>query len=105
MSQQIVSNLENGSLLISDKFDINALITDVDATPYFNTIGSEYIISFLDLKNVNQLTNFNFDNSTFLYWYIIGLNSNVFIILLKYITFTKWYNKCLSLRKSSILSK
>jgi hypothetical protein len=61
MSQQIVSNLENGSLLISDKFDINALITDVDATPYFNTIGSEYIISFLDLKNVNQLTNFKYD--------------------------------------------
>lgn len=61
MSQQIVSNLENGSLLISDKFDINATINDVDATPYFNSIGSEYTISFVNLQNVSQLTNFKYD--------------------------------------------
>ena len=48
MSQQIVSNLENGTLLISDKFDINASVNAVDATPYFNTVESEYIISFVN---------------------------------------------------------
>lgn len=61
MSQQIVSNLENGTLLISDKFDINASVNAVDATPYFNTVESEYIISFVNLQNVSQLTNFKYD--------------------------------------------
>jgi len=61
MSQQIVSNLENGTLLISDKFDINASVNAIDATPYFNTVGSEYIISFVNLQNVSQLTNFKYD--------------------------------------------
>jgi hypothetical protein len=61
MSQQIISNLENGTLLISDKFDINAVVNAVDATPYFNSIGSEYIISFVNLQNVSQLTNFKYD--------------------------------------------
>jgi len=61
MSQQIVSNLENGTLLISDKFDVNAVVNTIDATPYFNSIGSEYIISFVNLQNVKQLTNFKYD--------------------------------------------
>ena len=61
MSQQIISNLENGTLLISDKFDINAAVNAIDATPYFNSIGSEYIISFVNLQNVSQLTNFKYD--------------------------------------------
>ena len=55
MSQQIASNLENGSLLISDKFDINALITDVDATPYFNDIDFEYIESPDPIKDITVL--------------------------------------------------
>ena len=61
MSQQIVSNLENGTLLISDKFDVNSLPNEVDATPYLNTIGSEYIISFVNLQNVKEITNFKYD--------------------------------------------
>jgi hypothetical protein len=61
MSQKIISNLENGTLLISDKFDINASANAVDATPYFNTVGSEYIISFVNLQNISQLTNFKYD--------------------------------------------
>lgn len=61
MSQQIVSNLESGTLILSDKFDINAAVNAVDATPYFNSIGSEYIISFVNLQNVKQLTNFKYD--------------------------------------------
>jgi len=61
MSQQIFSDLENGNLLISDKFDINASLNSVDATPYFNTFGSEYIISFVNLQNVSKITNFRYD--------------------------------------------
>jgi hypothetical protein len=61
MSQQIFSDLENGNLLISDKFDINASLNSVDATPYFNTVGSEYIISFVNLQNVSKITNFRYD--------------------------------------------
>ena len=61
MSQQIVSNLENGTLLISDKFDINASVNAVDATPYFTLQNPEYIISFVNLQNVSQLTNFKYD--------------------------------------------
>jgi len=58
--QQIVSSLENGTLSISDKFDINASVGSVDA-PYFNSIGSEYIISFVNLQNVKEITNFKYD--------------------------------------------
>jgi len=59
--QQIVSSLENGSISISDKFDINAAVGSSDATPYFNSIGSEYIISFVNLQNVKEITNFKYD--------------------------------------------
>jgi len=59
--QQIVSNLENGTIDISDKFDINAQVNSVDATPYFNSIGSEYTISFVNLQNVKELTTFKYD--------------------------------------------
>jgi hypothetical protein len=61
MSQQIVSNLESGTLLISDKFDVNAVLDTVNSTPYFNSIGSEYIISFVNLQNVSQITNLKYD--------------------------------------------
>ena len=59
--QQIVSSLENGTISISDKFDINAAVGSADATPYFNSIGSEYIISFVNLQNVKSITNFKYD--------------------------------------------
>lgn len=59
--QQIVSSLENGTISISDKFDINASIGSSDATPYFNSVGSEYIISFVNLQNVKEITNFKYD--------------------------------------------
>jgi hypothetical protein len=59
--QEIVSNLQNGTINISDKFDINSEPSSVDATPYFNTIGSEYSISFVNLQNVSQLSKFSYD--------------------------------------------
>lgn len=59
--QQITSNLESGTLLISQKFDINAATASVDATPYFNSQESEYIISFVNLQNVKKITKFKYD--------------------------------------------
>lgn len=59
--QQIVSNLESGTLSISDKFDINSSIGSPDATPYLNSVGSEYIISFVNLQDVKEITNFKYD--------------------------------------------
>ena len=60
MSQKIISNLENGTLIMFDKFDANAVNT-INSTPYLNSIGSEYIISFTNLQNVSQITHFKYD--------------------------------------------
>ena len=60
MSQKIISNLENGTLIMFDKFDTNA-VNAIDSTPYLNSIGSEYIISFTNLQNVSQITHFKYD--------------------------------------------
>lgn len=59
--QQIVSNLQTGIINISDQFDVNAATYSVEATPYFNSIGSEYSLSFINLKNVKSLTRFTYD--------------------------------------------
>jgi|APGre2960657373_1045057.scaffolds.fasta_scaffold12231_1 hypothetical protein len=60
MSQKIISNLENGTLIMFDRFDANAVNT-INSTPYLNSIGSEYIISFTNLQNVSQITHFKYD--------------------------------------------
>lgn len=59
--QEIISNLQNGTIQISDQFDVNSGTYSIDSTPYFNMIGSEYIISFTNLQNVIQFTKFNYD--------------------------------------------
>jgi hypothetical protein len=59
--QQVVSDLQNGTVNISQKFDIYAATASVDATPNFSSIGSEYIISFVNLQNVKKFTKFQYD--------------------------------------------
>lgn len=59
--QQVVSDLQNGTINISQKFDIYAATASVDATPNFSSIGSEYIISFVNLQNVKKFTKFQYD--------------------------------------------
>ncbi len=59
--QQIVPNLQDGIISIYDKFDVNASSSSVDETPYFTSIGSEYIISFVNLQNVKRMTKFTYD--------------------------------------------
>ena len=58
---QQISNTLDGILLISDKFDINASTYSVDFTPYFNQIGDEYTISFINLQNVENINKFNYE--------------------------------------------
>lgn len=87
--QQIVSSLENGTISLSDKFDIDAQINSVDATPYFNSIGSEYTISFLNLQNVSQLTTFKYDT--------LGMTDTRFLknyyrISRDNVAWTEWYD-------------
>lgn len=69
--KKIISNLENGTINISDEFDINVGENEMYATPYFNEVGSEYIISFINLENVKQLTNFSYDT--------LGMTDNRFL--------------------------
>jgi hypothetical protein len=87
--QQIVSSLENGTINLSDKFDIDAQINSVDATPYFNSIGSEYTISFVNLQNVSQLTTFKYDT--------LGMTDTRFLknyyrISRDNVAWTEWYD-------------
>ena len=57
----INSNSLDGTITISDKFNISATASDVDATPYLNEIDSECILSFTDLENVTKFTMFTYD--------------------------------------------
>ena len=59
--QQVVSDLQNGTINISQKFDIYAATASVDATPNFTSVGSEYIIQFVNLQNVKKFTKFQYD--------------------------------------------
>lgn len=57
----INSNSLDGTITISDKFNISASASAVDATPYLNEIDSEYILSFANLEGVSKFTNFIYD--------------------------------------------
>ena len=51
----------NGTIQISDKFDIAAAPGDINATPVFAAIGSEYTLSFTNLEKVEKFTSFRYD--------------------------------------------
>ena len=57
----INSNSLDGTITISDKFNISASASAPDATPYLNEIDSEYILSFANLEGVSKFTNFIYD--------------------------------------------
>jgi hypothetical protein len=58
---QINSNELTGKLSISDKFDITAATSSIGVTPIFDSIDSEYILSFTNLQNVKKFTKFTYD--------------------------------------------
>jgi hypothetical protein len=69
---EISKNSQIGTIVISDTFDILAPIGLSDATPYLNSIGDEYIISFTNLQNVNKFSKFIYDT--------LGTNSERYLL-------------------------
>ena len=57
----IIYDTNNGTVKISDKFDINAATSSNDHTPYFNSIGEEYVLNFINLHDVSKFTKFTYD--------------------------------------------
>lgn len=58
--QEIVSNLDSGSIKISEVYDINS-VNAPESTPYLNSIGSEYIVSIVNLEKVEYFDKFYYD--------------------------------------------
>ena len=65
------SDLINGKIQIFDKFDIGVAAGDYNATPIFSSIGSEYVLSFIDLEKVKSFVKFQYDT--------LGMTSNRFL--------------------------
>ena len=65
------SDLINGKIQIFDKFDIGVSTGDYNATPIFSSIGSEYVLSFIDLEKVKSFVKFQYDT--------LGMTSNRFL--------------------------
>lgn len=57
----INSDLIQGTLVISDKYNITSGTFSADATPLFTQIEQDYILSFPVIQNVNKLTRFTYD--------------------------------------------
>jgi hypothetical protein len=68
----VVTNLNDGTITISDVFDINAATGSVGATPYFYQPEDEYVISFTNLQNVTEFTKFQYDT--------LGLSDERFLL-------------------------
>ncbi len=68
----IITNNDNGTIIISDTYDILASTQSVNATPQFNSPGNEYVISFTNLQNVKEFTKFTYDS--------LGLNDQRYLL-------------------------
>jgi hypothetical protein len=69
---EISSDITNGLITISDKFDLLAATGSVNSSPSFLQPGDEYSLSFLDLQNVKKLTKFTYDT--------VGLTDNRYLL-------------------------
>lgn len=59
---EIINNINDGIITISDSFDINAATSSVEFTPTFYAPGDEYALSFTNLQNVIKFTKFKYDS-------------------------------------------
>jgi hypothetical protein len=87
--QQIITDFQNGTIVISDQFNVDASTYSIDATPYFPTVGDEYIISFVNLEKVLRFTKFTYDT--------IDLTDNRYLenyyrVSRDGYTYTDWYS-------------
>ena len=55
---QIVNDFNTGIINIIQSYNVSATQSEADATPYFQSIDEEYIISFIQLEKVKKFTNF-----------------------------------------------
>lgn len=62
----------NGTILISDSFDLTAATGSAAAAPRFDSIGAEYILTFPNLRRVECFSKFVYDT--------LGLTSNRYLV-------------------------
>ena len=55
------SDIINGTIVISDKFDLTSGTASIKETPKFDKIGDEYILSFTNIENVKCFSKFFYD--------------------------------------------
>jgi hypothetical protein len=55
----IVNNFTTGIITISEEFNLDSIPPQIDSTPIFNTIGQEWIVSFIQLDRVEKFTRFS----------------------------------------------
>ena len=67
----IKSDIINGTIVISDKFDLTSGTASIKETPKFDKIGDEYILSFTNIENVKCFNKFSYDT--------LGLTSNRYL--------------------------
>ena len=84
---QIVNDFNTGIINIIQSYNVSATQSEADATPYFQSIDEEYIISFIQLEKVKKFTKFTFNATSILdsryldTYYRISRNGN---------TWTNW---------------
>ena len=98
---QIVNDFNTGIINIIQSYNVNAMQSDADATPYFESVDQEYIISFIQLEKVKKFTKFSFNATGILdsryldTYYRISRNGNTWTNWLELIpnTNTPHYNQ------------
>ena len=84
---QILNDFNTGIINISQSYNVSATQSEADATPYFDIVDQEYIISFIQLEKVKKFTKFFFNATNILEtryldtYYRISRNGN---------TWTNW---------------
>ena len=63
---QILNDFNTGIINISQSYNVSATQSEADATPYFDIVDQEYIISFIQLEKVKKFTKFSFNATNIL---------------------------------------
>ena len=61
MSQLVNYDYENFKIEISKEWDSSVSEGDINSTPYLDSVGEEFILSFLDIEMVDKFISFNYD--------------------------------------------
>jgi len=56
----IITNFNDGTIKLSEEYNISATPSAIDATPYFNSIGEEYTTYFIQLNRVESFKTLTF---------------------------------------------